>query len=1057
MADNPFAGGSGTKKSGKKRQPNPKRDTIRALTRALRATGDPMRPAMIARSLQGLTPKQVRRTGEKIGLPADQIDNLVKRARAAHAPEEREGYVSPGLVTALDILDKPVQGTKGAAVGASETLRGQAAPWESATSAWRGVTGKERFGGSQTGIAVLGGKDREEAKKIAESLPGPVRFAGDVVVDTLLDPTNYVTLGAGGLADDAARAAAKITVGQAAKDAVLSPAARDVYENILAKGIKGLTTKQRRVLELSFSKGKIPAELRRKINRAQGGVRFAGKQVPGTRGMFRNVGPKSKGLGSSVERFLRPDAEVKQLGRTVEGGRSAVGDVRNVRAQVEGAEQVAGMSARRAERGFAEALGRGLTNAEYGSRAAIKAGEKALRDDPEILDRVLRTLDVGGGQAARAALPKGEREAAEFLSTLRHEDQVALESVGRIRSDADLAAQHRQLEMFGDDIDLLDPRFEEQYIYHLPENATRRPGGVSPRPGFLKRRHNTGPVTHELDPREAMGVHQAGTRREVAMIEAHKELEQIAPDGKAFAVRGDDVAPGRPHSAKIEQFKIDNPNWEDEYVEMSAPTLEGSGRIREPVLIRKEIAPFYEKFAKAQTDKTFVDSLKYLSALWAGYAVATPGFIMRNVLQGNMMLAWMADGLNPRVWARQLGTMRRMQRGIARLGDPYAFVKAEERAFVEEAIRNNVVGSNFMASLRDQARASAEAAAKGRAGEVMHTLKTSGKSPFSTEFGPVRAVKNANQWAENWSRLSLYATKIRQGYSPPEAAAIARQYMLDYKNLSPANDALRTVSPFMTWTYKVTPLVFREAVTDPRKIRIPQTILNALDEQGAEDQRGPFPEWMAESDAVRIPGTDQAFIPQLPQQTANQTASPLLTELQVLLGQRPGGTGHRKAFLEALNALGLGGPVGGALKSLIEVGTGTQTFTGREMPAGSRVPNPIPFVGGTIPWELQNVISNQVPAATRLATFAPKSDYDKAAQNRRLLSILAGVSLFPNDEAAQRSEWYRRLDEINAWIKSRRDAGKKVPSSSTGGSGKGGNPFGGGSGGGGKSSGNPFG
>lgn len=1309
MANNPFGGGGSSGGSGggnpfgsasssgggsssgqKRRQPNPRRDLIRALARINQIKNPEKRAAaqeVMGKALEGFDGNQITEIGRKAGLTPGDVNAIAGHAAATHV-RRTGGEVVPGspqLAAGLDILDRV---TRRPVVRGLVEGQGGRDPVGFVRGTYEGLVEGENNPGGQAVIALATGKSPEETAKIRANLPGPVRTGLDFGGDVVFDWSNWVTLGGGALADNAARTVAKAAVGQAAEDAALSAPARAVYEQLLVRGYKGLTPSQRKVVSKAYPDGKIPMHIRHKVSRASGGMRVAGVPVPGTRALNRRLdrlGVKPGGHMAGIEHDVRVRAGVRQATREGTLPVGAPQDVENILAQGRGAEFMGSLAPKRAQAGPEEILGRTLggVTRKGNARAAIRAGRKILDQDPGILNRVRNALDVGGGDAAVQALPRGERELAQFLRGMSDEDFAAWQQYGRLHSDdaalemqrevaggpfnpkiaraqqvieriekkrykqsgryanalgrtkvlADEAAvrgearvaeratereaalnarevadqvrevnrkiisdarsaksahsaaqdQVRRLERGLDQIDrevrtvtrraekaltreerrgyelqlrtLDDERqattealaravgdledakaatLKMERLRHRMRDVTRtrvpgRPGAARPvrqtgpevaaakvlsreqtklrvvenlkksaegrlgrletrkqaaedavdivpqdqylehlripdsevsrrarrRVGFLERRTNREPIEgaegYYQDPRVSMGHHQKITEPEVQRIRGWESLDEASAGAPSpYTIRrGAD-----PDVNGIDEFKAANPGWEADYVETTAPKIYGKGS--EPVLIHKQIEPVFNKVTKAMESGRIRRNVEYLNALWARMATGTLGFISRNVLQGNLFMGMvLGEARNPAVWARSLGTMKRMQRGIRQLGDPYAFIKPAERQLVESAIRDNAVESGFLDIIRNQE----DMAIAGAGGRTARALKGSRWSPASPKFVGWAPISNANQWAENWSRLSVYINKRAQGMASPEAAAITRRVMLDYRDLAPLNDKLRMVNPFMTWTYKSAPLIMGTLVRDPRKIKIPLAFLNAVNAEGqASEGTGVVPNWQIEAGGVTLPkgirerlplGLDtqpQSFLPATPIHTTMEAFQPIADLLPALKGD-PGA--WQKLMSDAVNVLGAGGVPGGALKSAVEGATGTELFTGRQHVGGERVQTPFPLsslagftpVSKTMPWEVENFLQNLIPVLGRMQTVKPQNDYEREIQGRRILSQLFGITAYPQGKKAVDSELRRRLEVVNAWIRSQRDQGVKIPSTTPTGSGSG-NPFG---------------
>jgi hypothetical protein len=638
----------------------------------------------------------------------------------------------------------------------------------------------------------------------------------------------------------------------------------------------------------------------------------------------------------------------------------------------------------------------------------------------------------------------------------------------------------------------------EQYLRRLPsgeviESIPRRAGseanaGLSSRgPGFIRARKVPGPASEatinipgkgdvplfDLNPVRSVAKDAADVVRDQTRINLSDQLRNIRvtlPEGEFPAIIDD--------PAQIKAL-LDDPNSTvlNSYRKMKLPVREigqdeqqlinfldnaDDATLNEMNLddivnprLREQEVYVHEATAKdiETATKMLVPNGKaaravlYMNALWARSGVATFGFVSRNVLQGNLFLAMMAGALKPGdlpEWARMLSLFKRAHRGMERFGDFTRYLLPEEATFFKGALDNGVITSSFQSYVDDliSGLRTTAGTSGGIRGAVGKTLRTGRYSPVSPEFIGFEKIGAANQWMENWSRLSVYKAKLRQGFSEPEAAAITNKFMLNYKDLAPTNRGLRYFSPFITWTYKMVPLVTGTLFRDPKKILIPQHIIKALNEEGMSSENiDVFPEWMRRANTLVLPKaireklpfgfdkTPQVLSLDIPASTAMRASLPIESLYNLLKGR----TGaDQQAAIDLINLLQLGG-LAGTGKALFESASGKNLFTGRQYQKGERIPTPaglVPIYGKTMPWATYNVLQSLSPLIQRLGVISPTDAKGQSAQARQLTSMLAGISLYPYTKQTRESELYRRSASLDALIASLRAQGIKIPKKS---------------------------
>lgn len=1046
---NPYGGGGGSS-SGGKRKPRktvgPKVENIRIAARLLKIKNAHARSQAedkVGEVFSGLDGRQITKIGRRAGLSPGDVQRVVQ---ATENVEVRQGPPDWGAVAwPIDLLDRVTARPVKRAIVKSEGFR---RPWRIPEGLYEGSVEGKSNPGTQAVIALAGGGTEKESAKTYQGLPGYVKVPGDIAADTALDWTTYATFGTSAVAEAAARTAAKKVAGDAAEHAVLSPKALEVYQRILQHGKKALTPS-----ELDS----LPAAVRRRLNRNKGGFRFAGLQASPV-GLGRNMGPKKEGgILAALEQKLRPRGALRQAERRGELPVGVTRSVENVQSQVRGGKFLASLKPREYEK-------------------AAEAISKHFGEDD--LDVVREALDVAGGPQAVDAIPDGPvKDLAVKLREMSAEDFQKAVDLGRLQTDDVLDAADRQLEMFGDDIDFEPHTPQERYYPRVSVEGRPPPrrgtGDTTGRaPGYVETRVSRDPAStylddeglpiFEQDPVVAFGRHGKDVALDETYVKAWQELQRMGDPNTGM---GPVIALPKDASASV--TKANNPDLYADYDVISRPvtrdTPEGLKTVNEEILVHKTIKQDFEKVMdlteRGAASQKILDTVDNLNAVWASWATATPGFIARNVVQGNFFMGGvLAGAANPRIWAQQLGVMRRMAKGVREAGNPYVFLTPAEKQVVEQAIRTNSVESNFMQNIVDLGE---EATRRAQAGRWVRRGKA---SPVSVNFAPIKMIRDVNKWFEQWSRLSVFANKMKQGYAPPEAGFITRKYMIDYTDLAPANQAARHVSPFLTWTYKSVPMILGTLAKDPRKITIPMHILNAVNAEGMRSEGlGYLPEYQKEGGGVVLPRGIREMLPgsfgDNPQTIIG--ADPIHSTLNVLQpakyyaqaaenllrGNHPEALGE--AWRTTINSLGLGGSLGGLIQWGLETQAGREFFSGQKFEPGQQVPTPkfLRMLTGnklpeTMDWSTYNALAQTFPAIQRMESITPSTDYAKTAQARRALSQTTGIQAYPVTKASQRSEMYRRREILMAFKRALEGRGVKIPDSDLASTGGDGNPYG---------------
>jgi len=116
---------------------------------------------------------------------------------------------------------------------------------------------------------------------------------------------------------------------------------------------------------------------------------------------------------------------------------------------------------------------------------------------------------------------------------------------------------------------------------------------------------------------------------------------------------------------------------------------------------------------------------------------------------------------------------------------------------------------------------------------------------------PLTVSRQAGQTIENYTRFALTYDGIAKGLSAEQAAARTAKYLIDYSDISRADQVLKQIIPFWMWMSRATPLMVEILTTNPKAYALYKKVTNALrDEEGESDY---VPVWMQTSGAFKAP------------------------------------------------------------------------------------------------------------------------------------------------------------------------------------------------------------
>ena len=105
----------------------------------------------------------------------------------------------------------------------------------------------------------------------------------------------------------------------------------------------------------------------------------------------------------------------------------------------------------------------------------------------------------------------------------------------------------------------------------------------------------------------------------------------------------------------------------------------------------------------------------------------------------------------------------------------------------------------------------------------------------SRAFGtPLAASRKAGALVEGYSRFMLLYDGIKQGLSPEQAAARTAKYLIDYQDISRADQVMRQFIPFWMWTSRSFPLILESSWANPRAYAVWNNFTRNLRDEEAE-------------------------------------------------------------------------------------------------------------------------------------------------------------------------------------------------------------------------------
>lgn len=360
----------------------------------------------------------------------------------------------------------------------------------------------------------------------------------------------------------------------------------------------------------------------------------------------------------------------------------------------------------------------------------------------------------------------------------------------------------------------------------------------------------------------------------VITLEADSLAELLTREAKAISSRID----FRP----ITDFKKVKAITDDGFIELNKKILPG-------VQAQREIAAMVQNFRRLEDPRILRLMNNYIgkyNRLFKSWVTATPGFHVRNAYSNAFFMATAgADFRNIDEaldiydrWLKFGGKVKKIEEG----GIEKGIITKPSELIIEQAGRATTRGTigqiigggpvpggealinNFIVSpvnkgglgltLGSREATAAKTALEnvgvagfGRVGEVFEGAGTgfrgigatgaTARNKLSEIIGtPLTWSRNAGNTIENYSRFALTYDGIKKGLSAEQAAGRTAKYLIDYSDISRADEVLKQIIPFWMWMSRSLPLMLEILTTNPKAYTIYQKIKNGLrDEEGESD------------------------------------------------------------------------------------------------------------------------------------------------------------------------------------------------------------------------------
>ena len=263
--------------------------------------------------------------------------------------------------------------------------------------------------------------------------------------------------------------------------------------------------------------------------------------------------------------------------------------------------------------------------------------------------------------------------------------------------------------------------------------------------------------------------------------------------------------------------------------------------------------------------RAFNKYLGWYNRTFKGWVTATPGFHVRNAYSNAFFMA--AAGADMRnvleagdIYDKYLKFIRAGRQEGAEIAlegvplTPYVIDEFVSKAFPDASPGRVQAITTALENVGVAGFGRVEEVFEG-AGRGFRGLGPTGSTAKNRAFEiigtPLTVSRQAGQTIENYTRFALTYDGIAKGLSAEQAAARTAKYLIDYSDISRADQVLKQIIPFWMWMSRATPLMVEILTTNPKAYALYKKVTNALrDEEGESDY---VPVWMQTSGAFKAP------------------------------------------------------------------------------------------------------------------------------------------------------------------------------------------------------------
>ena len=292
-------------------------------------------------------------------------------------------------------------------------------------------------------------------------------------------------------------------------------------------------------------------------------------------------------------------------------------------------------------------------------------------------------------------------------------------------------------------------------------------------------------------------------------------------------------------SKKLNAQEIDEKNWRlisegtlDKTIKVEGEKIKTFGKLAGKY-VPTEVYDDLTRLNKIRLDEGSAIEKKYLAInrLWKKSKTAWNPVVHVNNTVSNVLLYDFADA-DYKFLAQGF---RELSKGLEGTGSSRIY----DLAVRNGALNSDIVSRELTAETKDVLSDTLKRLADDNNSEIVNsqnyvsdTFKGLSKKGYDMTFGK---LENIYQLEDQAFRMGLFIDRLSKGFTPAEAAADAKKWFIDYDINAPLINLMRRYpTPFLSYTYRVVPLLAESAIKRPHKFAKWSVGAYLLNEAGKE-------------------------------------------------------------------------------------------------------------------------------------------------------------------------------------------------------------------------------